>query len=714
MLGVLSALDGPALADRAARLDRALEEDGPAAWRCDPVPLPIPAAEFAALETGLAQRAALLEAILADLYGPQTTLSDGALPSALVHANPGFLRPLRTDPAPAGPFLQVYAADLVRSPDGQWRVLADHTGGALGIGYARESRRLLARVLPELFRPTQVRQLRPFFEAWQDALMRRLPATEGRPPLMAMLTQGMADPHWPEHLALSRDLGCALVQPRDLTVRSGVLYLKTLRGLQPIDVLLRRVPGAGLDGLELGGISGVTGLLDAARHGAVRILNHPGAALIEAPGFAAFLPALCRRLRNEPLILPTMPTLWLADEGARRMMAQGFHRWSVRSALDPARPLVPLATMSPAHRTALEAGLAARPWAYAAATSFPPSLAPCFGPTGLEPRPVALRLFLMHDGSAWRMMQGGFARVLSPGEHVTEALPPGAVIKDVWVLRDDNADIRGPEAVAAAPVAIRRSAGDLPSRVADDFYWLGRYVERLEAQARLARAGLLRRARGAPLPRELVELAVLTDCQLAAGLPPPAGGMEHAIRQALRPGAPLGQALDAAARLTEAVRDRLTVETHGAFAHAIRAARDDIARRDRPRWPDARHGRPAAAVDHRRRGGGRGHGPRWRLAVPRPRPPDRAGAPHRRVARHRPGPAARAHGRHAPPRARAVRQRHHLSRALHGRLAARPGARPRPGRHRQPAGARLPTATDRRPAAPRPETMTWRAPRVPC
>lgn len=596
VLGVLAALDPGQLADRTHRLDRAVEEDGPSVWRCDPVPLPIPSAEFAELEAGLCQRAMLLEAILADAYGPQSMLASGALPPVLVHANPGFLRACRATPALPGCFLQAYAADLVRSPDGRWRVLADRTGGALGIGYARESRRLLARVLPELFRPAQVRQLRPFFEAWQDALIRAAAPVDGRASLVAMLTHGVGDPHWPEHLALSRDLACALVQARDLTARDGVLYLKTLGGLQQVDVLLRRVPGLGLDTLELPGSGlaglGITGLLDAARHGAVRVLNHPGAALIEAPALAAFLPALCRSLLGEPLRLATVPTLWMADDSARRMVAQGFQRWSVRSATDPLVPLEPLGTLRTDARIALEQAIAARPWAFAASTHVPPSLAPCHGPGGLSPRPVVLRLFLMHDGTAWRMMQGGLARVLDPGEHVTEALPPGAIVKDVWVLRHDNQDILGPELPMAPRVSIQRSDGNLPSRVADDFFWLGRYVERLEAQARLGRAWLLRRARGAPLPREMAELDVLAQCLTGAGLlqeapdaPLDHPGLEHAVGRSLHPGGMAAQQLEQAARLIEAVRDRLTIETHGAFSHAVRAARDDMDEVARPDAP---------------------------------------------------------------------------------------------------------------------------------
>lgn len=578
VLGVLAGLDAAQLKVRADRLERTAEEEGAApTWRCDPVPMPISSKEWAALEEGLCQRARLLEALLTDIYGPQTMLRDGSLPPALVFANPGFLRSCCTQPFVHGRFLQHYAADLVRGSDGQWRVLADRTSAAPGIGYARESRRLLARVMPELFRPSQVRQLRPFFEAWQDALLDSVRPTE-RMPFIALLTLGVADPQWPEHLILSRDLNCALVQARDLTVRNGVLYLKTLRGLQTVDLLLSRVPGGSLDPLESSmNVLGVTGLMDAARHGAVQILNHPGAAALEAPALAAFLPAISRRLLGEPLRLATTPTVWLGDPGSQRMAAQSFARWSIRSALDADRPPRALAEMNVPDRMLLEQAIRDRPWAYAACTIAEPSLAPCHGPDGLQAVPVMVRLFLMHDGMDWRVMQGGLARVLAPGEHVTGTLPEGALFKDVWVLDQDMRDIQGPEPVRLPPLAIRRSSGDLPSRVADDFFWLGRYVERLEQQARICRAGLLRRARGAPLPREVAELNVLQACVEVVGLEleEGVGGLDELVREALRPGGAVAYGLMRATELTEALRDRLTIETYSAIAHALRAARAD-------------------------------------------------------------------------------------------------------------------------------------------
>ena len=419
-----------------------------------------------------------------------------------------------------------------------------------------------------------MRQLRPFLDAWQDALLRLAPRADGRTPLVALLTPGPTDPHWPEHLALSRDLACALVEPRDLTVRGGVLSIKALQGLQTVDVLLRRVGGADLDPLELPGHTGVTGLLDVVRTGAVQVVNHPGAAAVEAPAFAAILPRLARRVLGAELALATRPTLWLAEHPI-----PALDSWSVRAALDPAAaPILP-AQLSPIDRAALERRIAAFPAGFVLNSAAPISVAPCAGPDGLSPQPVVLRMFLVHDGTSWHMMHGGLARVLRPGDPATDALPGGAVYKDVWVVREDAGMIRGPEPVRQPPIAIRRTAVDMPSRVADDFYWLGRYVERLEGQVRLGRAGLLRRARGAPLPREVAELALLLRCLQAAGVSTGESGaaIEDQVRAALDPSGAVGHGLVQSARLIEALRDRMTVETHGAFIHAHRAARNAVA-----------------------------------------------------------------------------------------------------------------------------------------
>jgi len=587
VLGAFTALGEGGLQERGRRLDHAFAEEGVASllpgaspddlgWRCDPVPLPIPAAEFAALEAGLAQRASLLEAVLADIYGRQSLLADGLLPPALVFANHGYLRMGKA--ATRAPFLHFYAADLVRDPSGAWQVLADRTGNAGGIGYARENRRLLARVLPELFRPVQVHPLRPFFDVWQDALRRLAPA--GRPnPGVALLTPGTAHRQWFEHMYLSRELSCALVEGADLTIRDGVVYLKTLKGLQRIDVLLRQVDGRLVDPLELDSSAvGVPGLIDAARGGTLRIANDPGAAAAEAPALAAFLPALAERLLGEQLRMPGVATMWLGDPSAHETWRRDPAAWTLRPALDgDAR--------APASGTDLRRQVAARPWEWAASATFRPSVTPCMTPAGLAPLPVAMRVFLVDDGHGWRAMQGGLAWVLDDGDRLDPNAPGPGLSKDVWVLSEDWPDIVGPPATATTPLVLRRTTGDLPSRVADNLYWLGRYVERLERAARLVRAAILRLARGAAmLPREATELQALCRCLAEAGLIPPevaasptVAATSAALLATVREDGAVHDLFATLARMTERVRDRLTGDMYATFTQALRAARAEAA-----------------------------------------------------------------------------------------------------------------------------------------
>jgi uncharacterized circularly permuted ATP-grasp superfamily protein/uncharacterized alpha-E superfamily protein len=602
LIGAFAALGEGGLTERARRLDRAFEDEGVAsvlpgaehagrAWRCDPVPLPLPAGEFGALAAGLAQRARLLEALLGDIYGAQSLLADGALPPGLVFANPAFLRACRTStatPVPrAGNLMQFYAADLIRGPDGGWRVLADRTAGAAGIGYARENRRLLARVMPEPFRPVQVQQLRPFFDIWQEALTRIAPpaAVGNRSPAVALLTPGTGHPLWFEHMYLSRELSCALVEGGDLTVRGGAVMLKTLKGLQPVDVLLRRLDGRMMDPLELapGSLLGVPGLMDAMRNGSVRVTNDPGTGVLEAPALAAYLPTLCMRLLGEPLKLASVPTMWLGEPRARELVLAEPDRWLIRPATDGRAPARRLQDLPPAERAEMLRNIAAHPEGYAASAALAPSLAPCAGARGegLEARPIQLRLFLVHDGAEWQAMRGGLARVVQDG--LAGQLPHQALSKDVWVLSEDGTDIVGPQAMMVPPLAIRRTAGELPSRVADNMFWLGRYIERLEGGARLCRTALARLGRGQPLPREIAELEILGRCMIGAELMPAeatvsatasTAPMAQALLAGMREHGPMARQFANVGRLTDVVRDRLTGEMYAAFVHALRLARE--------------------------------------------------------------------------------------------------------------------------------------------
>ena len=579
LLGVLAGLGRETLVERAARLDRMAAEEGPPSllpgaadpWRFDPIPLPLAQAEFQQLEAGLIQRARLLDAILCDVYGEQRLLATGALPPALVYANPGFLRPCRhvEGPPPRG-LLRYYAADLIRGPDGAWRVVADRTDWADGVAYALENRRRLSRVVPEMFTAQQLRALDGFVEVWAD-LLQRLAQDGGAG--VALLTPGHEHPAWYGHVLLARELSCELVEGGDLTVRGERLFLKTLRGLQPIRVLLRTIAGRLVDPLELAPDgTGVPGLLAAVR-GTVRIVNDPGAGFAEAPALAAFLPQLARVLSSEELQLQSVDTVWLGDEARLADVLREPEAWLLRPSFDAGAAPVAMADIE------RRARVAAAPWRFVATARVEPSSAPCLGADALEPLPVRVRMFLVSDGANWRVMPGGVGYVLDGDKR--------GVTKDVWVLSDEGVTLTGAVAQKAERLEIRRTSGDLPSRVADNFFWLGRYLERLEGAARLLRISLARVARPALSQHELAELEVLTACLEHAGLlnAETSGGLGPvALGQALRRIASSWGSIHAllgqVSRVMGLLRDRVTGEMQSVTARGLLDVEEALVRID--------------------------------------------------------------------------------------------------------------------------------------
>lgn len=604
LLSAVFSLGHETLSQRARLLDQTFEEEGITAilpgeravnWRCDPIPLPLSATEFAALEAGLAQRARLMELILADLYGPQTLVAEGLVPPELVYGNPAYLRPCRTvDGRRRDRYLAFYAADLLRAPDGAWRVLADRTGQGQGLAYALENRRILGRVVPELFLTQRILRQRPFLEMAGEALQALSPDDGAA---VALLSAGHGDPMWFEHVLLSRELSINLVESGDLTLRNGQVFLKTLRGLQRIGVLLRRKEGRLVDSLELEGGTGVPGLLEALRAGSVRMVNDPGSGLAEAPALAAFLPKLARTLLDEDLQLASQATLWLGEGAVVRTVLRDLEGWVIRPATDGnSVPVLPM-MLSAAERSALAARMAARPAEYAASMAPQPSVAPCAGPHGLEAKPVALRMFLAFDGTRWRAFPGGLARALSEEDGLAGRLPRNALSKDVWVLAEENAAAQGTLGLLTPALAISRTAGDLPSRVADNFYWLGRYLERLEEAARLQRAMIARILRPSPSAREVADMQVLMASLSSAGMVDAeetailgAGMLASTVTRAFRHGGRMRRTLGSVAHQVDQLRDRLTGEMHTVLTRSLRDLEEGM--RQLPSDADAR------ALDH--------------------------------------------------------------------------------------------------------------------
>jgi uncharacterized circularly permuted ATP-grasp superfamily protein/uncharacterized alpha-E superfamily protein len=458
-------------------------------WSLDLVPLLIPDREWQIVSKGLIQRAQLLNLLLADIYGPGETIFGGVLPPALVWANPGFLRACHDIRVPQDRWLHSYAADLVRTPEGQYQVLSDRTQGPSGAGYSLENRIVTSRALPSIFRECNVERLAPYFAAMRESLGVLAPSNFENPRIV-LLTPGPYNEVYFEHSYLSRYLGYPLVQGNDLTVRDTNVYLKTLSGLQRVDVILRRVDDDFCDPLELYADShlGVPGLLQAVRLGNVAVANALGAGLLQAPGFLPFLPALCRHLLGEELLLPSVPTWWCGQPDGLNYVLEHLGEMAIKSAY-PARGSDPIFGRDLTHDQllALSRRIKARPEQYVGQSQVMCCTTPALLRDQAEPRRFVLRTYLTAHADSYSVMTGGLTRFTKTTDSLVVSIQKGGGSKDTWILAEGPVSQVTLLPSLGEPVALSRGGGDLPSRVADDLFWLGRFVERGEGQVRLAR-----------------------------------------------------------------------------------------------------------------------------------------------------------------------------------------------------------------------------------
>jgi uncharacterized circularly permuted ATP-grasp superfamily protein/uncharacterized alpha-E superfamily protein len=462
-------------------------------WELDPAPLLIPPADWSRIEAGLAQRARLFNLILADLYGPQQLLREGILPGALLFANPRYLRACHNVDTPADVRIHLHASDLARSAKGEWWVLSDRTQAPSGGGYALENRMVLSRVFPEQFREQHIRRLAPFFRLVRDNL-RALALRNRDNPNVVLLTPGPFNETYFEHAYLARYLGITLVEGGDLTVRGRCVYIKTLAGLQPVDVILRRVDDWFCDPLELREDSclGIPGLIEAVRAGTVTVANAIGAGLMESPAFLAFLPSLCRFLLHEDLLLPSVATWWCGQEKERKYVIEHLDQIVVKPAFGT-REHKPYfgRQMSRKERESLIEAIEAHPYGFVGQEQFELSTTPVWRET-IEPRPLVFRGFVATGAETSTVMPGGLARVSPAIGKPVVSMQAGGGSKDVWVLSNEPVSRAALINPSTAQDQAFRSSGEVPSRVADHLYWLGRYSERLECLSRLLRCVISR------------------------------------------------------------------------------------------------------------------------------------------------------------------------------------------------------------------------------
>ncbi|MEO5348401.1 MAG: circularly permuted type 2 ATP-grasp protein [Magnetococcus sp. YQC-3] len=459
-------------------------------WELDLLPLIIDQAEWLQVERGLQQRHQVLEKLLEDIYGKQEVLRSGVLPPTLIFSHPGgYLRSCRGLPLPRGTSLPWLAVDLLRTRQGHFQVLGDLLQVPTGAGFALEKRQILFRLLRHPLNDNNVRLLLPFFSALRNNLLETSPNIKEDPQIV-LLTPGPQDKLYFEHAFLANYLGLTLVQGEELTVRGGRLFIKTLDGLHPVDVVLRMLKDTQCDPLELGEdeFLGVAGLVQAVLGQRVTLLNHPGAAILENQALLGYYHDICRHFLNEEPQLPVTPTWWCGDPIALERVLDELEHLVIR---EHAKPLQHGGRLSAAERQQLRQRLVARPQDFIAQSPVQPSTIPVMTPSGVQPGEVLLRTFATANKQGVEVMPGGVARVLSESELPSTWIGQSCITKDVWILSHTASAVRTNRLPLDRLSEPSFFAGELSSRTAENLFWIGRYAERTENNLRLLRVLLL-------------------------------------------------------------------------------------------------------------------------------------------------------------------------------------------------------------------------------
>ena len=520
------------LADRTDKIRRILRDDGAiysaagrtSVWGLDPLPIVLSASQWREIELGLIERAQLLDFVLKDLYGNQEIIRRGLVPPEAIYNHPGFIRACHHTHLPGQHQLILYAADLIRAPDGQIMVLSDRTQAPSGSGYALENRLVMQRVFPLMFRESGICMLRGFFNTLRNQMVRLAPNKNlhaGEGPRIVILTPGAYSETFFEHAFLANYLGYPLVQGKDLTVRKGHVWMKTLDGLSRVDVILRRVDDTYCDPVELRGDSqlGVPGLLEVVRAGNVSVANPLGSGILEAGALMKYLPAISEHFFGKTLRLPSAPTYWCGEADDCEYVINNLKNLRIKPAQRHFDShAIYGSSLSESELNELSLEIQKNPANYVAQEYVQPVSSPCWRNNSLQPRPFALRTFAVADEQGYKVMPGGLTRAAANARDQLISNQLGAVSKDTWVeLPTEQDDSNSP---AAPPPLVNRTVdSSLPSRVVENLFWVGRYAERSDMALRLLRTVFMQLNGANQLPTEAERQLLYSVTQLTMTYP---------------------------------------------------------------------------------------------------------------------------------------------------------------------------------------------------
>jgi uncharacterized circularly permuted ATP-grasp superfamily protein/uncharacterized alpha-E superfamily protein len=459
-------------------------------WDLDIIPFLISKREWSVIESGLLQRAELLNLILGDIYGERRLIRNGILPAELVYNHAGFLRQCVGIRHPGKHHLIMYSADLARSRDGRIWVVNDRTQAPSGSGYALENRTAMTRVLPELFNGLQVRHLSPYFNALRNGLNEIAPHQRLNPRIV-ILTPGSSNETYFEHSYLSSYLGFTLVQGNDLVVKDNHVWLKTMGGLERIDVILRRVDDVYCDPLELKEDSqlGIPGLLQAVRSGHVSIANPIGSSVLENPGLMPFLQSIARYFLSEDLLIPTIASWWCGQTKELDYVLANLPSLVIKKISRNPTGSSSVDGASLTHRELSEwkQRIRANPSLYVGQEKVDIASTPSLIDGKIESRKVLFRSFLVSNKEGYVAMTGGLCRTSSKAGNFIISNQAGGISKDAWVLSPEPSRVVNVLKETAETPAAAGYNDMLPSHAAENLFWVGRYTERVLGNARFLR-----------------------------------------------------------------------------------------------------------------------------------------------------------------------------------------------------------------------------------
>ncbi|PQA60815.1 circularly permuted type 2 ATP-grasp protein [Siphonobacter curvatus] len=450
-------------------------------WKLDPIPFLIQKSEWESISKGLQQRAILLDLIFRDMYGERKLVKDGILPAELVFENTGFFRPCQDVKLPTEHQLVMYAADMARGPDGRMWVLDNRTQAPSGSGYALENRQIISKVMPELAEKQYVSRLSPFFTQIQQAIFRVFREKTDQLNVV-YLTAGPNNETYFEQAYLASYLGFTLVQGNDLTVKNGYVWVKSIEGLQRVDIIIRRVDDEWCDPLELRGGSklGVAGLLQVIRNGNVMVINPPGSSILENTALNSFLPSVSRYFLKEELLLPSVATWWCGQAKERQYVLENLHRLIIKKAnRKQVFRSVYGRQLTFDQLQELRTQILQHPSEYVAQEEISFSTTPAFVNDRIEPRYAAIRAFLTATPAGYQVMQGGLTRSSPVKDKFTFSNQYGGIAKDTWIVSDETEII--PDRIRLPRQLFQKSQTSLPSRSAENLFWAARYGERTMA-----------------------------------------------------------------------------------------------------------------------------------------------------------------------------------------------------------------------------------------